>query len=204
MNMHININDKFVAVKPMWFLDEGTIVNVTNVNDNEDIISFTFGENNSNNGYMDYNTFNEHFKKIKGMTAKVEAPSITEEYIAEIMENSEFEVHTVFDKCTVVSCRLPNGFVITESSACVSPENYDEDMGAEICFDKIASKIWELEGYRLQQWLWECENEFCCEECDGCACDCECEEEIDECLDTDLDCDDCVDFECPYNSNHCH
>jgi hypothetical protein len=168
--MHININDKFVAVKNMWFLDEGTIVNVTNVNNNENIISFTFGENNSNNGYMDYNTFNEHFNKIEDMTAKIKAPTITEEYIAEIMENSEFEVHTVFGKCTVVSCRLHNGFVITESSACVSPENYDEDMGAEICFDKIADKIWELEGYRLQQWLWEEENDCHCEEY-PCRCD---------------------------------
>ena len=104
------------------------------------------------------------------------------------MENSEFEIHTVFDKCTVVSCRLPNGFVIVESSACVSPENYDEDMGAEICFDKIADKILELEGYRLQQWLWEEENGYCDENCD-------------ECPDADLDCDDCEDLDCPYNPN---
>lgn len=192
--MHININDKFIAIKPMWFLEEGTIVTVTDIDDN--IISFTFGENNSNNGYMDYNTFNEHFKKVEEMTAKIKAPTITEEYIAEIMENSEFEIHTVFDKCTVVSCRLPNGFVITESSACVSPENYDEDMGAEICFDKIASKIWELEGYRLQQWLWEEENNFCCEDCDGCHCDCEDEEEVNE-DDMPVDCEHCDSYDCP-------
>ena len=147
-------------------------------------------------GYMDITTFNEHFKKVEDMTAEVEIPTITEEYIAEIMENSDFEVHTVFDKCTVVSCRLPNGFVITESSACVSPENYDKDMGADICFDKIADKIWELEAYRLQQYLWE--EEFHCPCCCG---DCEECEYDDECLDTDLDCDDCDDHTCPYNNN---
>lgn len=213
MNMHnINIDDKFIAVKKVWFLEEGTVVNITNV-DEEGIVSFTFGENNVNNGYMDIVTFREHFEKIEDMIAEVEIPSITEEYIAEIMENSEFEIHTAFDKCTVVSCQLPNGFVITESSACVSSENYDEDTGAEICFDKIADKVWELEAYRLQQWLWE---ESLTNECD---CDCTCngncekcvfddedefnnEEDFDECLGTDLDCDGCDDFDCPYNSNH--
>jgi len=201
--MHININDKFVAVKKMWFLDEGTVVNITNVSE-DGIISFTFGENNTNNGYMDTATFAEHFKKLEDMTAKIKAPTITDEYIAEIMENSEFEIHTVFDKCTVVSCRLPNGFVITESSSCVSPENYDEDTGAEICFDKISDKIWELEAYRLQQWLWEEEVCDCgCENCDGRECICEeDDDEFDECLDTDLDCDDCDDYDCPHNPNY--
>lgn len=167
MNIHnINIDDKFITVKKMWFIDEGTVITVTDVG-TDGIVSFVFGNN--SNGYMDIVTFNEHFKKIEDMAAKVEIPTITEEYIAEIMENSEFETHTVFDKCTIVSCRLPNGFVITESSACVSPENYDEDLGAEICFDKIADKIWELEAYRLQQHLWESSMmEECPCECDNC------------------------------------
>jgi len=195
--MKINKGDKLIVVKKVAsFLNEGDVINVTDVNDNG-IISFAFGDNFMHMGVMNSAECEEHFKKIEDMATKVEAPTITEEYIAEIMENSEFEVHTVFDKCTVVSCRLPNGFVITESSACVSPENYDKDTGAEICFNKIADKIWELEGYRLQQWLWEEENDFCCEDCDGCTC----EEECDECLDTDVDCDDCEDFDCPFNSN---
>lgn len=199
MNIHnINIDDKFLTVKKMWLLDEGTVITVTDV-DTDGIVSFVFGKNNSNTGYMDIQTFREHFKKIEDMVAKVEIPTITEEYIAEIMENSEFETFTVFGKCTIVSCRLPNGFVITESSTCVSPENYDEDLGAEICLDKITDKIWELESYRLQQQLWEEDFDCpcCCDACDECQYD----DETDECLDTDLDCDDCEDFECPYNSN---
>lgn len=200
--MVLTNGDKMTVVKKVAdFLDVGDIVTVMNVAENG-MISFAFGDGSMHKGIMNSAECEEHFKKIEDMTAKIKAPTITEDYITEIMENSEFEIHTVFDKCTVVSCRLPNGFVITESSACVSTENYDEDMGAEICFDKIADKIWELEGYRLQQWLWE--NEGYCEECDGCTCDCECEceEEIDECLDTDLDCDNCEDFDCPYNTNN--
>lgn len=196
--MGINIGDKFVTVKKAWFLEEGTIINVTNV-DEDNIVSFAFGEDGSSNGYMDVNTFNKHFEKVEDAVENVDDLSITEEYIESIMENSEFEIFTSFDKCTIVSCRLPNGFVITESSSCVNAEDYNEEIATNICFDKIEKKIWELEAYRLQQYLWE-------EECDcSCCCECcndrQCMEEFDECLDTDLDCDDCEDFDCPYNSN---
>lgn len=56
----------------------------------------------------------------------------------------------MFDKCTLVCVKLENGFVLTESSACVDPANYNEEIGKEICFERIKNKIWELEGYRLQ------------------------------------------------------
>jgi hypothetical protein len=195
----ISNGDKLVVTKTVaHFLKEGDVVEVTNVAD-DGVISFAFGDGFMHMGVMSSDECESHFEKVK--EEKADIPAITEEYIAEIMENSEFETFTTFDKCTIVSCRLPNGFVITESSACVSPENYDEDMGVEICFDKIADKIWELEAYRLQQQLWE-------EECDYCPCccgdceECEYDDEFDECLDTDLDCDDCEDFNCPYNSNN--
>lgn len=189
MNMHININDKFITVKKMWFIDEGTEITVTNVSE-DDIISFTFGENNYNTGYMDSATFNEHFEKVEE-EPEVEIPTITEEYIEEIMENSEFEVHTTFDKCTMVACKLPNGFVVSASSACVSPEDYDKNIGFDNCYEKIFNQVWELEAYRLQQYLWE--EELNCD----CCCD-----ECDECLYTDLDCDDCDDYNCCYSCNN--
>lgn len=76
---------------------------------------------------------------------------ITQKHIEGILQNTEFAVqHRVFDKVTIVSARLPNGFVITVDSACVDPENYDEKIGLELCISKVTDKIWELEGYRLQ------------------------------------------------------
>ncbi len=194
--------DKLIVTKKVApFLNEGDIVEVVNVTD-DGIISFAFGEGLMHMGVMNTAEFEGHFEKVVEKE-EAEIPAITDEYISEIMENSEFEIHTVFGKCTIVSCRLPNGFVITESSACVSPENYDEDLGAEICFDKIAGKIWELEAYRLQQWMWESEMGECncdCEDCDKCCC----EDEFDECLDTDLDCDDCDDYSCEFNPHIYH
>lgn len=190
--------DKLIVTKKVApFLNEGDIVEITNVSD-DGIISFAFGDDFVHMGVMSSDECESHFEKVEEKAEEV-ITEITEEHIAGIMENSEFEVFTSFDKCTIVSCRLPNGFVITESSACVNPDDYDENLGTDICFDKIAEKIWELEAYRLQQELYETTT-CCCEECDGCRCE-ECEEEFDECLDTDLDCDDCEDFNCPYNSN---
>lgn len=205
--MNINVGDKLMVTKNVsGFFNEGDVVEVTNVN--EKMISFACSNADTENhiriarsGQMDIDTCNQYFMKLEEeKEEKIVAPTITDEHIAEIMENSEFEIHTVFDKCTIVSCRLPNGFVITESSACVSPENYDEDMGAEICFEKIADKIWELEGYRLQQWLYE--NSSCgdCENCPcgGEGCEDECEDEVE--VDTDeVDCEHCDDYNCLSN-----
>ena len=73
------------------------------------------------------------------------------------MNLSEWKTWTVFDKCTVVACKLQNGFVLVEYSACISPENHDPEIGERNCRDKIINKLWELEGYRLQtevaKWL---------------------------------------------------
>ncbi|USK61330.1 Gp49 family protein [Peribacillus asahii] len=79
--------------------------------------------------------------------------TVTPAQINAILDDSVVEVQTVLGKCTVVTCQLPNGFIIVESSACVDPANYDEKLGAEICLKRIENKVWELEGYKLQSEL---------------------------------------------------
>lgn len=81
--------------------------------------------------------------------------TVTKEHIESILKKSEFICDTHFDKCTVLTCRLPNGFTITESSACVDPKNYDKTIGREACMSKIRNKLWELEGYLLQNKMYE-------------------------------------------------
>lgn len=80
---------------------------------------------------------------------------VTQDHINEIIAHSEKKVFKLFDKCTVVVIQLPNGFIITESSACVDPANFDEQLGYEICMNRIENKIWEMEGYALQQRVYE-------------------------------------------------
>lgn len=203
-NTNISINDKFITVKPMWFIGEGTIITITNISE-DNIISFTFGENNSSNGYMDYNTFNDHFKKIEENPEPTFAiPTITQEHISSIMEESDFEINTVFNKCAIVSCQLPNGFVIVESIHCNNEDEYDEEEAVDICFDKIARKIWELESYRLHCEVYEAEmNDCCCYECDGCPCDGDCEDEIEIEIESDADIEIEIEEECPCECDNC-
>lgn len=87
---------------------------------------------------------------------------ITKKQIDKIVKNSKVDVKTVFGKCTVVSMQLPNGFVLVESSACVDPENYDYNLGVQICKEKLINRVWELEGYRLQNELSEKKSPLNC------------------------------------------
>ena len=54
-------------------------------------------------------------------------------------------------KTTVGCFTLENGFEIVTSSACVKEEDYDEEIGKEICRKQAINKIWELEGYLIQE-----------------------------------------------------
>lgn len=74
---------------------------------------------------------------------------VSPERIEYILDNSDIDVKTLFDKVTVVTCKLPNGFVLVESSGAVDKRNYDLVMGKGVCMKKIEDKIWELEGYAL-------------------------------------------------------
>lgn len=80
---------------------------------------------------------------------------VTQLQIDALMAGTEFEIRTIYDKVTVVVAKLPNGFTIVESSACVDPANYDESIGTEICKGRIENKLWELEGYLLQEQVYK-------------------------------------------------
>lgn len=142
----VKSGDTIILRKPMGaFTNVGEKCKVHSVTD--DVINFTFGGG-LHMGCMSADELGKYFTVCK-------APTITDDDIEDIIEHTKFKTFTVFDKCTVVVAELPNGFILTESSACVSPENYDTDEGYDICIGKIEDKIWELEGYRLQQKVYE-------------------------------------------------
>lgn len=81
--------------------------------------------------------------------------TVTQEQVNKILEDSEYEVfHGVFGKQCIVVALLPNGFTIVGESACVDPNNYVDSIGESIARKRIEEKVWELEGYKLQ-------NELC-------------------------------------------
>lgn len=80
---------------------------------------------------------------------------VTQAQIDKLIKTAEITTETVYDKATIVTVKLANGFVMTESSACVDPGNYDEKVGKAICLERIENRLWELEGYCLQKALHE-------------------------------------------------
>lgn len=82
--------------------------------------------------------------------------TITRAQIDALLSGSEIDVTTKFDKVTVVTVKLPNGFVLVEASGAVDKANYSEEMGKKVCLDRIAQKLWSFEGYRLSSILVGC------------------------------------------------
>jgi hypothetical protein len=70
------------------------------------------------------------------------------------------EQFETFGKTTVGHFTLVNGFEIVTSSACVDPANYDHEIGCNLCRNHAIDKIWELEGYLLQQKRYEVNNNY--------------------------------------------
>lgn len=79
--------------------------------------------------------------------------SITKRDIDDIIERSDIRQTKLGDKTTCVTLITPEGFEITETSACVDPANYNEIIGYDCCMAAIRKRLWELEGYRLQHEL---------------------------------------------------
>lgn len=111
---------------------------------------------------------------------RTKAPSISQQMVDDFILAAE--VTTMGSKCTVVRAVLRNGFEIVESSACVSAENYDEELGAKICMKKVKDKVWFLLGFLLQTAVngvdgaavlqafdRELEGQTCCDSCDACG-----------------------------------
>src|SRR5665647_3909273 len=66
---------------------------------------------------------------------------------------ASYDVSQWGDKTTVVHATLVNGFIITESSSCVDPANFDMSIGEGICKEHIHNKLWSMLGFMLQTGL---------------------------------------------------
>ncbi len=81
---------------------------------------------------------------------------VTQEQVNENMQDVIVRTETEFGKpVTYVTVRMKNGFTLRESTTCVDPANYDEEIGKQICLEKIEDKVWFLLGYALQEKLYQ-------------------------------------------------
>lgn len=74
--------------------------------------------------------------------------TITETNVSDFV--TDYEVKQWGNKTTIVKATLKNGFIIVESSSCVDPDNFNMDIGYNICRERIQNKIWEMLGFLLQ------------------------------------------------------
>ena len=51
---------------------------------------------------------------------------------------------------TMIQMVHPTGFTDFATSACVDPKNYSEDVGIDICINKINERLWGFLGFMLQ------------------------------------------------------
>ena len=54
-------------------------------------------------------------------------------------------------KSVICEIILENGFSVRGESSCVSKDNFDQEIGNEIAYDNALEKIWQIEGYLLQE-----------------------------------------------------
>jgi len=74
--------------------------------------------------------------------------TITETNVHDFVKDIEYKKWG--DKTTIAKALLANGFIITESSSCVDPANFNIDIGSNICKDRIYNEMWRLLGFLLQ------------------------------------------------------
>lgn len=107
--------------------------------------------------------------KSKGLTAPrvtpadIEAAVVSEHYFTAedgvtgfgARNNSQEAYPVALGLLTFCVLVLRNGFTVTGESACVSPENFDAELGRKIARQNAINKVWPLEGYLLRQRLSE-------------------------------------------------
>jgi hypothetical protein len=85
------------------------------------------------------------------------APRITYTQIEALVKALSYHTYVVPGTTTTIASAIdPTGFVVAlGTSACVSPENFNEVLGRDAAISKAKTlatdELWKLEGYRLKQ-----------------------------------------------------
>ena len=79
-------------------------------------------------------------------------PKVSEEDIHSKIVGAQYwnPEGTTFTVCLLL---LVNGTIVSGESACVSPENFDAEIGKQNSYQNAVDKIWALEGYLLKERL---------------------------------------------------
>lgn len=96
---------------------------------------------------------NEQELEKKIQDKGLNAPRLNPELLDSVIAATQYHVFTG-SNLTVCCITLINGYTVTGESACVSPENFNPEIGREVSFKNARNEIWKLEGYLLKQTLY--------------------------------------------------
>jgi len=92
--------------------------------------------------------------EIAIQAAGLNAPRIKPEDVLAAIDSETYTI-TPSGRTTICELTLTNGFTVRGESSVVSMANFDEAIGRSEARKKAIDKVWELEGYRLMQKLYE-------------------------------------------------
>ena len=87
--------------------------------------------------------------EVQEKLAASPAPRVTAEYMQSRIKETTFTRFS--ETVTICNIELDNGYSVRGESACVSPENYRQDIGEKIAYDAAFNKLWPLFGFLLAE-----------------------------------------------------
>lgn len=82
---------------------------------------------------------------------------LTEDSVCNKIKDVSFTVMPS-GKAVVCELTLENGFTVRGESAVVDKKNFVLEIGQKISFSRAVDKVWEVEGYLMQQKKYESES----------------------------------------------
>lgn len=96
---------------------------------------------------MENNLIND--ERLNELLLASPAERVTKEYISNRIEAISYKVFN--QVLTVCTLRLDNGFTAIGQSACVNPENYNEEIGRRVSYDRAFDQLWPVFGFLLSE-----------------------------------------------------
>ena len=80
------------------------------------------------------------------------APRLTPQFILDQIRSTQYHI---FPDTTVTICCLTllNGYNVVGHSACISPSNFNVEIGMKVARENTVKEIWALEGYLMKEML---------------------------------------------------
>jgi hypothetical protein len=88
-------------------------------------------------------------QKLDELLAASPAERVTPDYMKSRISDTSFTRFS--DTVTICNPTLDNGYSVRGESACVNPENYNQEIGEKIAYDRAFAQLWPLFGFMLAE-----------------------------------------------------